>query len=81
MYDDMYSLEEFVREKVDQARNKELQCEELNITNGAIRYHGMKDAYQVVLNKIQSARMNQRPHIKICDVRTSDGTRDIDYVF
>lgn len=72
MYDDIYALEEFVRELALEAHKNRVKCEHLDVPRGVENYAALEYAYGIVLKKIDSMRVNQRPHI----VR-----RDIDYVF
>ena len=72
MYDDMYSLEDFIREKALEAHLNKSKCKHHGYQLGEERYASQEYAYQVVLNKIQSMRANQRPHI---------ATREFDFVF
>lgn len=69
--DDIYSLEDFVRERHLEAHKNRIKCEHQGIPLGEERYASQEYAYGVVLNKIQAMRINQRPHI----------SRQIDYVF
>ena len=70
MYDDMYALEDFIREKELEAHKNRVKCEHQGIKLCEERYASQEYAYNVVLNKIQSMRANQWPHVR----------RDIDYV-
>lgn len=91
MYDDMYALEDFLREKMLQAHLNKCKCEKQGYQLGEERYASQEYAYGVVLNKIQNMRVNQWPHIKRGDLyeerlkkldkQWADKLeRDIDYV-
>jgi hypothetical protein len=68
--DDIYALEEFIREKHLEAHKNRIKCEHKGIKIGEERYASQEFAYGVVMSKIQAMRVNQRPHM----------ARDIDYV-
>lgn len=71
MYDDMYALEDFLREKALEAHKNKCKCEHNGFQLGEERYASQEYAYNVVLNKIQSMRVNQWPQVR----------RNVDYVF
>ena len=75
MYDDMYALEDFIRERHLEAHRNRVKCEHNGIPLCEERYASQEYAYQVVLNKIESMRVNQWPRIKQAAYE-----RDIDYV-
>ena len=63
MYDDMYALEDFIREKILEAHHHKCKCENRGFQLGEERYASQEYAYQVVLNKILNMRANQWPHV------------------
>lgn len=70
-FDDMYALEDFIREKHLEAHKNRIKCEHMDVPRGVENYAALEYAYGVVLKKIESMRANQWPQVR----------RNIDYVF